>query len=458
MSGERAGVLFGELRSLLSEEASHERFRAVVLVLSGLRREAPERFEVEVLPYASAVLERWYVKAAPLDFSVTGRVALEALRADVSWLRVVRALNLSEERTPEAALDALLACTQLTRLEVLAPPERLSSAGMRRLVSSPLMSRLAGFRIWSREVGAELEAWVTQPPERLRMLDMLYCQLDERIVAPLLVLSGQLEQLALDFTTMEGLERLLREGSWGALKTLELPKGSRRADCEALEALTRRTSLEVLTARDVRWPADAAHALWRAAGLGGIRQLTVMAEQGAPALSLDAILSGPMGPSLELLEIQYAAVTGAAAQVRCPQLATLRLKDLTPEAMRWLMAQELPALRTVELGSLAPAELTTVMARLCEAPRGLDKLTVSSPSGALNDAGALWHTAQALDLETLWLFMYGAKLEAQAAALMRDTIEQMPRLKNFYISPDILSPEALEVLRGSRAATLLKIA
>ena len=457
MSGERYGVLFGELRSLLSREGSEEGFEAVVVALSRLRREGPERFEAEVLPYASAGLERWYVEAALLQYALTGRMAVAAMAADVSWLRVVRALDLREERKAGAALDALLECTQLTRLEVLAPPERLSRAGMRRLATSPLMSCLVGLQLWSREIGGELESWADRPPERLRGLDIMFCQLDERSVAPLLALSGQLERLALDFTTMEGLERLLREGSWSALKALELPKRSGRADCEALEALTRRTSLEALVARDVRWPSDVADALWRAAELAGLKRLTVMAERDAPVLSLDVILSGPMGASLEQLEIQYAAVTGAAAQVRCPQLATLMLKDLTPEATRWLMAQELPALRKVELGSLAPAELAMVMEWLREATRGLDKLTVDLQGSALNDAGALWHTAQALDLEVLWLFAFGGKMDPQAAALMRDAIERMPRLNNFYISPDVFSPEALEVLRGSRAAALLRL-
>jgi hypothetical protein len=455
-------VLFGELRSLLSEAGSEARFEALVGVLSRLRREAPERFEAEVLPYASAGLERWYAgQTYPLQYALRGRVAVEALRADVSWLQVVRALDLSEERKAGAALDALLACTQLTQLELLMPPDQLSSAGMRRLVSSPLMSRLAALRLWGREIGGELEAWAAAPPERLRGLELWFCRLDERIMAPLLALSGQLERLELDHAELDGASRLLREGSWAALRSLGLHKQAGRGDCEALTELMRRASLESLTAREVRWQHDVAAELWRAGGLAGLKKLIISTLYGVYPLSLDALLSAPLASSLETLEIQRMTLTSDAAPGRCPRLASLLIKEASAATVRWMMAHELPALRTLELNAIPDEALLATMADLCDARRKLDKLTLWPGRGLLNDAASsalVWRAARALDLETLYVYLAsGETLEPHAVALMRDTIEQLPRLTSLHISPDALSPAALELLRGSHAAALLKL-
>ena len=328
MSDDRFGVLFGELRSLLNEGASDAGVEAVAGALSVMRREAPERFEAEVLPYASAGLDRWYAAATyPLQYALRGRVALVGLQADVSWLRVVRALDLRDEQKPGAAIDALLRCTQLTRLEVLATPDKLSGGGLRRL----------------------------------------------------------------------------------------------------------------------------------AQGLGGLKQLFTQAPHGTQDRPLDAILSGPMGASLELLEMQGAGVTDAA-RASCPRLAEVRLEGMTHEALVWLLAQELPALRALKLGSMPAAAQAAALARLGEAPLKLDALSLQLLRGTLNDAAlsaVVWRAASALDLESLSLSTPTMPMSARAVLLMRDTIEHLPRLKNFYLSPGLLSPEAEELLRGSRAAALL---
>jgi hypothetical protein len=152
------------------------------------------------------------------------------------------------------------------------------------------------------------------------------------------------------------------------------------------------------------------------------------------------------------------SLEGDAAPGACPRLTTLSLKDITPAALRWMMAHELPALRTLELDAMPDEALTATLAGLCDAARGLDKLTISLGRGQLDDPALrslIWSAAQALDLETLWLFAHGSLVDAQAAALMRDAVEQMPRLQSFFISPEALSPDARAALRGSRAAALL---
>jgi hypothetical protein len=220
----------------------------------------------------------------------------------------------------------------------------------------------------------------------------------------------------------------------------------------------RRASLEALSAREVAWPEDVAATLWRADGLAGLKRLIVTAAYGATRLPLDALLSGPLASSLETLELKGVSLEGDAAPGACPRLTTLSLKDITPEALRWMMAHELPALRTLELDAMPYEVLSEAMAGLCDAQRKLDKLTISLERGQLNDPalGALiWRTAQTLDVETLCLFASKPPLEPRAVALMRDAIEHMPRLKSFYISPDLRSPDMAELLRGSRAAALL---
>ena len=334
MSDDRFGELFGELRSLLNEGASDAGVEAVAGALSGLRREGPERFEAEVLPYASAMLERWYAGVThPLQYALRGRVALAGLQADVSWLRVVRALDLRDEQKTGAAIDALVRCTQLTRLEALATPDKLSGGGLRRLA--------------------------------------------------------------------------------------------------------------------------------QAQGLGGLKQLLATeAPRGTHDRPLDVLLSGPMGASLELLEIQGVGVADAATRASCPRLAQVKLEGMTHEAVVWLLGQELPALRTLKLGAMPATAQAEVLARLGEGLLKLDVLSLQLRRGTLQDAALsapLWRAASALGLESLSLHTPMLPMSARAVVLMRDTIEHLPRLKNLYISPGLLSPEAEAVLRGSRAGALLKV-
>jgi hypothetical protein len=449
---------FGELRSLLQQAPSQERFDAVVGVLSSMRRQDGERFDAEVFQYSRDGLERWYA-LCPLDgrhewLALSGRVALAALRAQVSWLELMRGLDLTHIPKAAGLVDALVSCERLERLEALMLPGKMAASSLARVLAAPCVGGLR-FLWMSEQRAGSLDALGSARLERLVALSLFSSELGEEAVRGIVEGMPELEVLDLGYSVMEEgqLERLLAGLRGRGLRRLALGSGAAGERVWAmLTEVVEEARMAVLDLGGLGWSEAALGAMcaWEGGEVEALRSRNYMGQEGA-MWPLERLLGSPLGRRLRRVELMNVQ-GGTGAWEGSDVLEECDLSGIDNAGFEALCAARLPALRKLELSlSEQGWEVSALDAARLPALREL-RLSFYAGSGS----APLWRGTLCEQLETLWLWGHAPMDEAEVA-LMAQVVERCGALETLYIGERLLPASMRPALRGTRAGELLGV-
>ncbi len=298
---------FGELRSLLHQPASPERWRACCALLEACD---PERAQ-ELVPYARGHLRRGAQASheAPPRWT---RALLEG--APSPWFGVADALTLHSAHTlSEAACQALAAREELRSLRhlTIARPRQLEVAGLRALLASPHLARLESLTLLGVEGASTTQQAIAAPLARLplRQLTWRAGHVDAQAAATLLDNPFRARLHALDLS-----DNLLSEGVAAALGALPLPQ---------LRALSlARVGLRLADLKSLRGALDAPR----------LNALDVSGNT-LDARGLQTLLDAPWRAQLCALGLSWSSAQSAMALTRIDGLDALSCLDLSWNAL-----------------------------------------------------------------------------------------------------------------------------
>jgi hypothetical protein len=375
---------FGEVRSVLQQAPGREVFDVLVGVLSSMSRQDAARFEVEVMPYARAGLERWYAQCPPgmvqweAPLMVVGRVAQSAVVQGSRWLGLVRELGLMEAKG--AVFDALGSPEReegLARLEALSL--RLAKPSLEqvaRVLATGWARRLALLNLCGVALGDGL---VGMEGSALRVLDVSQTSMSGASARVLEGFEG-LEELDMQRLSAPWgqVQRLVREGRWQRLRRLSLG-GIGFDEGQGGVALARASYIAGL--EELYWSGavggdEAVTGVLQAArGLVSLR-----ANTSGGSWALDEVLCGDRGHRMRRLEVSAVVCRGEVEGGEL--LEVVSLSQASAEALRAFCG--LPELGRVRELMLVPGQgAEAAMVEGLVGARGLTGVEVMELSGVL---------------------------------------------------------------------------